>query len=133
MYIAGFLQITFIARWHSLILIVGLNYLACAVLNFTGPIIAAIPDKVVTTGRNATFVCNVTSSSGSITYTWLAGATSLSDGIRVLGSKSDTLTIVGVTDGDEDQYSCNATDNVTTATSNSALLTAGMFNYMRPT
>ncbi len=100
--------------------------------SIAGPQVSLIPDMVVTTGRNATFHCNVTSSNGTVTYVWMANTIPLSDGTQdsgsvVTGSNSDTLFIVGVTDKDEGLYSCNATDAVTTTTSNSARLTASMF------
>ncbi len=52
-------------------------------------------------------------------------------GSLVMGSNGDSLTIAGVTDRDDGEYSCNATDIVSTAMSNTATLTAGKYEDKR--
>ena len=96
-------------------------------------LISDIPDQTVTIGRNATFICNASSDDGDpiLAYSWIRDGMVLSDGStasgsQVNGSSSETLLIVGVTDGDEGNYSCCASDSIgSTNTSNTAILTVG--------
>ena len=87
------------------------------------PVIAPISDQSITVGRNATFLCNVTDgNTGLITYSWERDAVLLSDG-QIAGAETDTLTIVDVTDSDEGEYNCTATNDQGNSTSNPAMLT----------
>ena len=96
-------------------------------------LISDIPDQTVTIGRNAPFICNASSDDGDpiVAYSWMRDGVLLSDGSttngsQVNGSSSETLLIVGVTDGDEGNYSCSACDSTgSTNASNTAILTVG--------
>ena len=86
--------------------------------------IAPISDQSITVGRNATFLCNVTDGNTSlITYSWERDAVLLSDDGHIAGAETDTLTIVNVTDSDEGEYNCTASDDQGNSTSNPAMLT----------
>ena len=96
------------------------------------PVIAPISDQNISIGRNATFLCNVTDgNTGLITYSWERAAVLLSnDDGQIEGAETDTLTIVNVTDSDEGEYNCTATNDLGNSTSNPAMLTIRKSRYI---
>lgn len=84
----------------------------CAVMSDTVPLIigritftAAPVSQQVCTGATVTFSMAQVGAPSPF-YSWKRGSTFLTDGSGISGAKSPTLTLTGVTDADEGNYSC---------------------------
>ena len=79
-------------------------------------------NKTKVEGDTITFTCNATGNSAP-TFPWTKIGSVLTTGSRIsLSSDGEQLTITNVTREESGQYVCEATNNVTTAQSNSATL-----------
>jgi hypothetical protein len=88
----------------------------------TGPTISVQPtNQSIAFGSNVSF--SVVAAGSSLVYRWSKGSTPLSDGGRISGSASNTLTISTVADADAASYSCLITNTSGNITSSSAALT----------
>ena len=63
-----------------------------------------------------------------LSYQWQKDGVNLTDGGRITGATTATLTITGVMESDEGGYRCVVTNSAGTATSNTAMLTVGKLN-----
>ena len=79
----------------------------------------------VAPGSDVTFSVTATGTK-PLSYQWQKDGVNLSDGGRISGATTATLTITGVTESDEGGYRCVVTNSAGTATSNTATLTVGM-------
>ena len=63
-----------------------------------------------------------------LSYQWQKDGVDLTDGGRITGATTATLTITGVTESDEGGYRCVVTNTAGMDTSNTATLTVGMLD-----
>lgn len=77
--------------------------------------------KAVNSGTTVSFSVQTTATL-PITYQWVRGGVKLTDGGRIHGATSSTLTIDAATYSNEGQYACRIGDGVSSASSNSVLL-----------
>ena len=63
-----------------------------------------------------------------LSYQWQKDGVNLTDGGSITGVATATLTITGVMESDEGGYRCVVTNTAGMDTSNTAILTAGMYN-----
>ncbi|MBP7279307.1 MAG: immunoglobulin domain-containing protein, partial [Sedimentibacter sp.] len=73
-------------------------------------------------GETATFNIDATGS-GTLSYQWKKNSVNLSNGGRISGATSNTLTITSVIEDDETSYTVLLSDDGTTKSSNQAYLT----------
>ncbi|MGO8674702.1 MAG: immunoglobulin domain-containing protein [Limisphaerales bacterium] len=88
------------------------------VLPLTPVILSEPTSLVVGAGSNATFT--VGAAGPNLVYLWSKGATPLSQGGRISGAASATLSIAGVSDSDGGAYSCSITSGNGSATNTAA-------------
>ena len=82
-----------------------------------------VPGDIVSFGVTAT-------GTAPLTYQWQKDGVDLTDGGRITGATTATLTITGVMESDEDGYRCVVTNIAGIVTSNTATLTVGEFSFM---
>ncbi len=85
--------------------------------------------QVAALGASATFTALATGD-GTVAYQWQKGTTNLSNGGRISGATSATLTISGVVRDDAGDYRCIATAGCGVASSTAAALTVSLPVWM---
>ena len=78
-------------------------------------------------GSNVSFSVTATGTA-PLSYQWQKDGVNLTDGGRITGATTATLTITGEMESDEGGYRCVVTNTAGTATSNTATLTVGKLN-----
>src|SRR5207244_4120447 len=89
----------------------------------TAPVISTQPaNQTVTAGGTATFSVTATGT-GTLTYQWMKGATTLANGGNISGATSATLTISNAQSADQATYSVTAANASGSVASPGATLT----------
>ena len=94
-----------------------------------GPRITAQPaSTTVASGRTAVLTVTATSTSGPMTYQWRKGGVDVSNGARVSGATTSTLTLSGVEASDAGQYTVEVRNTAGPTLSDTATLSVVPFN-----
>ncbi|MEA4846301.1 MAG: immunoglobulin domain-containing protein [Clostridiaceae bacterium] len=100
--------------------------LASVTMAYAAPSITGQPaDQTVTIGGSAQFTVTAAGSS-TLTYQWKKGGGNLSDGDRISGATTATISIAGTVKADEGSYTCYVTDGASGVTSSAAILTVNL-------
>lgn len=91
--------------------------------NCTAPAISTHPtSRTICSGTTTSFTVGA-SGTPTPTYQWYKGATAVTNGGRLSGATTATLTVTNADTSDAGSYSCTATNNCGSAASNAATLT----------